>query len=482
MIEKFYTCTLQTDIILSSNLATANKFETLNFIPGNNFLGVVANEIYDKVSAQSAYDIFHSGKVRFGNGYISVNNRTFYPLPKNFLREKSNPSNKSVYIHGFVNPIEIVGETKVQLKALNSGFISNYGDLIQNVQSNFTIRSAYNKDTRSSKDGAMFGFQSLAKGQIFVFSIQYDDEGFVTMVENALIGDVQIGKSRSAEFGQVNIQPKNEIENSTYMDSENFTLVYFESDAVFQSLAMNEKLTTADLGLKEGHIDWGKSQIRYSDYCNWNAKRSTHNARRKCVSKGSVIYVDGASAKGRSEVGEYQAEGLGRLIYNPIFLSSDASGKARLDFIATSSKVEHYSEKSSPISSLIGILEKRKAKQEIEIAIVNYINTKLNHDSPEIKALKRVSSSQWGSVRKIASQCKNVDEIMVKLFDSEMGYLKHGVSYQKYWGAKEEYAIDSLKSIIKDFNYAEKADEYMPLLLEKFCAEISKTTNRNKTR
>jgi hypothetical protein len=440
----------------------------------------VASGIYEKVSPQMAYDIFHSGKVRFGNGYISVNSCTFYPLPKNFLREKSNPLSKNIYVHGFVDPSNLDGEGKVQLKAMSSGFISNHGDLIQNVQSNFTIRSAYDRDTRSSKEGAMFGFQSLAKGQSFVFSVQYDDEAYVTTVENALIGDVQIGKSKSAEFGQVNIQLKSENEASEFIDAQNFTLVYFESDTVFQSLDLNERITITDLGLEKGEINWSKSQVRYSDYCNWNAKRSTHNARRKCVAKGSVLYVEATNIKGKAAVGEYQAEGLGRLIYNPIFLSCDSMGKTIMEFRSIPSSTVKSQEVKSRESSLIDILEERKGKLDIEVAIVNYINTKLSEDTAEIKALKRISSSQWGSLRKIASQSKNVDTLMSKLFDSEVGFLKHGISYQKYWGVREESAIVTLKSILTDFNYSNRADNYMPLLLEKFCAEISKTTNRKK--
>jgi hypothetical protein len=61
MIEKFFLCTLKSDVVLNSSLATEGAINTLDYIPGNVFLGIVAQK-YDEFGSE-AYDIFHSGKV-----------------------------------------------------------------------------------------------------------------------------------------------------------------------------------------------------------------------------------------------------------------------------------------------------------------------------------------------------------------------------------------------------------------------------------
>lgn len=41
-------CTLLSDVVLRDTPTTEGKAQTLTFIPGNNFLGVVARSLYDK--------------------------------------------------------------------------------------------------------------------------------------------------------------------------------------------------------------------------------------------------------------------------------------------------------------------------------------------------------------------------------------------------------------------------------------------------
>ena len=49
MKEIFFKCTLVSDIVLNSKLATEGNMTTLDFIPGSNFLGIVAGKIYNSL-------------------------------------------------------------------------------------------------------------------------------------------------------------------------------------------------------------------------------------------------------------------------------------------------------------------------------------------------------------------------------------------------------------------------------------------------
>jgi hypothetical protein len=64
------------------------NMQSLNYIPGSNFLGIVA-EKYSELTSD-AYDIFHSGKVSFGDAHISKDNCVSYHLPFSLFLDKLN--------------------------------------------------------------------------------------------------------------------------------------------------------------------------------------------------------------------------------------------------------------------------------------------------------------------------------------------------------------------------------------------------------
>lgn len=49
-----YRCTLCTDVILNVKSATEGNNQTLDFIPGNNFLGIVAGELYSLLKPEES--------------------------------------------------------------------------------------------------------------------------------------------------------------------------------------------------------------------------------------------------------------------------------------------------------------------------------------------------------------------------------------------------------------------------------------------
>lgn len=69
-----FKCTLMSDLIISQTSSTEGNQKTLDFIPGNNFLGIVAGSLYDKdkLTNEQQLAIFHSGKVRFGDANPSA--------------------------------------------------------------------------------------------------------------------------------------------------------------------------------------------------------------------------------------------------------------------------------------------------------------------------------------------------------------------------------------------------------------------------
>ena len=203
-----FKCELLSDIILNQKFATEGPNQTLDFIPGNNFLGIVAGKLY---GTEDTWNIFHSGKVRFGDAHpANGKNRTiripasFY-LPK--LQQKESDEKKEYYIHHLIPDLQSVDLLKKQLKQCRTGFY----DFTQKqanqvkVDTGFAIKSAYDRDKRRSKDEQMYGYQCISKGLTYFFSVEIDDESLENKIREALTGIKRVGRSRSAQYGLVDI-------------------------------------------------------------------------------------------------------------------------------------------------------------------------------------------------------------------------------------------------------------------------------------
>ena len=91
MNEKYFACTLLSDVVLNASLATEGNLKTLDYIPGSNFLGIVAKAIYQngKIDDKIKYRLFHSDNVSFGDGIISDDGLSiFYAKPFMYFKDK----------------------------------------------------------------------------------------------------------------------------------------------------------------------------------------------------------------------------------------------------------------------------------------------------------------------------------------------------------------------------------------------------------
>lgn len=435
MIEVLYTCTLLSDVVLNSKLATEGNMETLDFIPGSNFLGIVANDIY-KNHESEAYDILHSSKVLFGDAHISdKHNLRSYTMPLVLVKAKSGKGKTLVqYAIDKVTNDQLRADG-TQLKQERKGYFTETGVHFKDVKKDFALKSAQDRTTRSSLEGNMFGVSSLVKGQIFTFTIKYESDDLQTKVEAFLIGKKQIGKSKTAQFGQVEIKSIGKAPAVNHFPNKDFHVVYAESNLCFFSDLGHPTFQPVanDLGINGGEICWEKSQIRTYSYSPWNFKRNTPNTQRHCIQKGSVFYVKGGTINNPDNVvGEYTNEGLGRVLYNPSFLQADH--KAIWSLNLQLAKYEDKDKKTHvPINSPLGkfLDERKKEKCNFE-KIAKAVHDAV-YDSNSNISLKEISPSQWGEVRAKATSAPSVDELKKVLFTDEKAFLKSGVSAKRYW-------------------------------------------------
>ncbi len=488
MKEVFYKCTFLSDVILNSSLATSGSVQSLSYIPGSNFLGIAASRLYSVIDDNAAYSFFHSGRVRFGDATISRGNELSFAIPLNVVKPKDSIDEEGdFYLKGLASLKRENGD-KVQFKSINSGFLFNNGGRIAQIRKRFTLHNSIDRETGSSKDGGLFGFESIQKGQDFIFSIQYDFPEDFSVINSTIVGNHYIGKSKSAEFGSVVIEEIEEVESIEFFENDKGTWVYVQSNLFLLDEYGNAKckIEASDLGFESGYIDWTKSQVRKFEYSSWNFKRNTHNASRLCIAPGSVFFVTGAFKTGKNNVGEFQAEGLGKVLYNPAFLASDNFGRCNFNYGEKKIDIGDVNalNPSIKISSLISYVSSKYETKQKELLIAKRVFDFVYSDKYYMPILSTVTRSQWGVIRSCAFQSVNMSDLIKKLFGTiertedsfknDLGVLTHGISFQKYWGANGARRL----SMLWEFLNLEETQLLGPLFIERLAAEIAKNITK----
>jgi len=441
-----FKCTLESDIVLSQTSSSVGNLQSLDFIPGNNFLGIAASRLYQDGSFESL-ELFHSGKVRFGDAHPSVGGIRGLKVPASMYYPKLGSASEECYIHHLTdyNSTDIKAK---QLKQCRYGFYSfdeKKGSLVD-VQKNLTIKTAYDEEHRRSKDGLLFCYESLCKGLVLYFEVESElDEKQNKRIADALCGKRHIGHSRSAEFGAVVIEesPYEETLSSKSDTTMDEATVYADGRLIFldENGEPTFQPTAKDLGFDGGTIDWSKSQIRTFQYAPWNGRRHSYEAERCGIEKGSVfvIKLNGASCPEKSQyIGAYRNEGFGKVIYNPVFLKADEHGRAFCVLEKKSTEKHVQANTPRPDSPLIDFLSQTKQSAECQQTVYQIVQDEAAQLEPYFK--KGRFASQWGSIRSLAMIASNSKQL-IELIDS---YLDHGV-------AKEKWEERSRKKRLDDF-------------------------------
>lgn len=433
-----FKCRLLSDVILNQKAATEGPNNTLDFIPGNNFLGIAAGVLYPNVPAETAIELFHAKGVRFGDAHLG--------------KEKSNKDSQNIrglkvpacmYKPKLEEGLYIMYGTdkksedirKKQLKQCRSGyydFTSAEAEKIE-TKTNFAIKSAHDKNSRTSAEAQMYGYESLEKDLVLFFEVEVDDnEAYREQIKKALVGKKRIGRSRSAQYGLVEIEETSFTQPKSNQTSGDITIVYADSRLIF----LNEETgmptfqpSPKDLGIEEGKIVWDDCQVRTFQYAPWNFKRKCFDTDRCGIEAGSVFVVKGGNLKIKSYIGNYNNEGFGKVIYNPEFLEFKEGGEAVYSLKDSENIKEddiNPSKKCNQPNSIFGVLMERKAVEDKEEAIYTLVNKWVEDNKKRFAS--EAFASQWGKIRSLAMQ----GDIYNRLFAKETGYLKHGIGEEKW--------------------------------------------------
>lgn len=431
-----FKCTLESDLVLSQTSSSEGNQKTLDFIPGNNFLGIVASEIYKEGSPESL-ELFHSGKVRFGDAHPSVDGIRGLKVPASMYYPKLASASEECYIHHLTDHNSADIKSK-QLKQCREGFYA-FGETTGkpvDIQKNFTIKSAYDSEVRRSKDGQMFGYESLSKGLVLYFEVESElSDEQNEKIAKSLCGKKHIGHSRSAEFGLVTIKQDDfkEIYSTKPDKTSDYVTVYADGRLIFldENRELTYRPTAKDLGIDGGCIDWSKSQIRIFQYAPWNGKRHTYEADRCGIEKGSVFVIklkDATCPEKSQYVGSYKNEGFGKVIYNPVFLAGkpNEQGKALFTLEEKKQEVISLSNTPNPETPLINFLANKKNTFESNQTIYRVVQKEVEDLERFFK--KGKFASQWGSIRSLAMITSDSQQLITAID----AFLSHGVAKDKW--------------------------------------------------
>jgi hypothetical protein len=498
-----FKCTLLTDVVLNMNASTEGNQQTLDFIPGNNFLGIAASSIYPdgKITADAKLIMFHTGDVRFGDAHPAIDNKRTLKIPASMYYPKTKKVAEECYIHqGYDKEKDT---EKQQLKQCRNGFYY-FDDTHKTVEEakvnkTFAIKSAYDAAERRSRDAQMYGYQSLDNGQSFIFDVEFTtkSEVYIDRIKNSLIGEKRIGRSRTAQYGLVRIELLNDAIKDYSTDKSHDCVggykiyaVYADSRLIF--IDKNTGMPTfcpnaADLGFESGEIDWEYSQIRTFQYAPWNFKRQARDTDRCGIEKGSVFVIKKASKSPSVSryVGEYINEGFGRVIYNPDFLNfeADHNGLSLYKFIsAEKEKVEEEKDEKGKAAAekqmienevcnlqrcddlLLQYLAGEKQAEYYESLVYSQVNDFANKYQTKFSGER--FASQWGTIRSIASQNKGKDAISKAVTE----YISHGVA-EIQWNNKQRCNV--LSDFIKNTE-----DSYTQMAVINLAAEMEKLAKK----
>jgi len=486
-----FKCTLLSDIIINQKAATEGNQQSLDFIPGSNFLGLAAQSLYKDDNYSEASIIFHSGKVRFGDAHPSAGNLRGLRVPAVIAHPKVN---KEEYYIIPEKPGKGINE--LQLKQCRSGFYSFENNIGKEISINktFAIKSAYDRESRRSKDEAMYGYQAIEEGTIMYFEIEFDsdvNENIPEKVKQAMVGIKRTGRSRTAQFGLINIEEiKFSNVNSSKSESD-VVSVYADSRLIFHDNngMPSFRPTLAQLGFTntDAEIIWGKSQIRTFQYAPWNFKRQARDTDRCGIEKGSVIYVKSKTCPNSSNyIGSYNNEGFGKVIYNPNFLNEDINHKAvfqlkKADYLNKPKQPNDKNGKTQhPETQLITFLKQQQFQEKLELDTIELVNDFVTKNTSDYKE-KESFASQWGNIRRIAMQYKTKAEIEIELFtkvkkrdgkDVPDAYLTHGVAKEKW---DERGRREKLQVFFKNLN-----EENIQFAIINLASEMAKICRRAK--
>jgi len=433
------------DAVFSATAATEGGHVGLDRIPGSALLGVAAARLYQELG-EVAFTAFHSGRIRFGDGLPDTAAGPAWPMPLCWHRDKLKDPVKegrllADRLTNFLHTQRLPGGEERQPKQMRTGYVAADGAYVR-PRSATRLKTAIDPATGRVAGGQLFGYQALLRGQSFIATLEADDtvdEALWERIQGALIGEVILGRSRSAEYGRARIRA---IAPPVWEAGEGRpgeAVLWLLSDL---ALADEDGLPVLQpegrhFGLPGARVDWSRTFLRSRRYSPWNAARHGYDQEREVLTAGGVITLTGVDEGDRQALlrrleggwGLYREGGLGRIWVDPPLLATPQpefeSGPEPASSAVPPRRPEH---------PLVAWLEggDESWKGEGEQAAVDFESDyrRLMQAARRLAAVVGEdevfgpSKSQWGAVLECAREADSADTLLERLFQGDGAVVK----------------------------------------------------------
>lgn len=428
------TLTLKDDTIFSEHAATEGGHRSLPYIPGSALLGSAAAHLYSKVSLQESWLLFHSGKVRFLNAYPCIN-------PKQPTQPAAlcwHTAKDTLTEHKDIIYVGTQALGNHQPKQVRSGFFTDDMHVID-IQLDSRMKTAIDPDKGRAADAQLFDYQFIPAGHRFVGNIQIDPDTPPKLIDMIMShfssGTLLLGKSRSAEYGQVEVHIEANHHSRAPTNTASTLTLWLTSD-----MALTDPTGTALVNptcLSQLHPSLPKAAVRKQDtykqtrsYTVWNAFKRGYDIQRQVIRSGSLLSFDLPEKALQDEhlvilqqgVGLYRENGLGQVCIN--HPNTQPGAKLQKKTYQPPASANSLPMTQTPLMGwLRQQLQAKSSLDEVKSHATNAVKEyrKLLQNHRNLFGLDQTihvgpSASQWGSVLEAAKTAAKDEDLKTILF------------------------------------------------------------------
>lgn len=295
MPHAIFDVLLEQPLIVSQQAASAGAHQTLDYLPGSTLLGLAASRLYAALDSHSAWTLFHSGQVRFGDALPLADGEIGYPIPLCWHAYKGEPAQEHgrLLAANLFDPTRLAADPTRQPVQLRGGYATASGRLLSPERQQ-TLKTAIDRRTGMAAESQLFGYEALSAGQRFRFMLNADDDiqpALWQRLQDALSGSASLGRSRSAQFGRVRIERGDDAERCASATGGDRLTLWLLSDLLLEEHGQPCLIPHPHLlGLPEGSRWLGEASfLRSRRYSPYNAYRRHYDSERQVISRGSVL-------------------------------------------------------------------------------------------------------------------------------------------------------------------------------------------------
>ncbi len=292
-------------------IASRDNTECMNYVPGTAVLGAFARlAVLSRMDEMEFDQIFLSGKVRFGNLYISDKSCTkALPAPHFMRKLKSTDEGRDGKIVTEYDDFDRGMDTPKTLKSKHVA-VSDFRKVME-----VSTETQYHH-TRGN-DSGLYTQGSISAGQYLYGEVESSEMGLLEKLASLLeSGDFRLGRSRTAQYSGCKLINSKPVDANEPAGKSGNIVFALESDAV---LTDSDGVNTTDpetlkAELKIPSDKASQFNLGYKVIHGYNSKRNMRNIAVVAFAMGSTVKVEDYSVDcSEFSIGIRCSEGFGKV-------------------------------------------------------------------------------------------------------------------------------------------------------------------------